>query len=65
MSDRVEIRGGAGGFEAAVVAVVLDRIAEEERAASQGAPRTVLPAWMRAIDPEESDLPLEAVDPES
>ena len=34
----IEIRGGAGEFEAALIAVVLDRITEEETAASR-APR--------------------------
>ena len=66
MNDRFEIRGGAGEFEAAVVAVVLDRIAEEERVARQAAPQTGLSAWIRAADPEETDLlPLDSVHPES
>ena len=66
MTDGFEIRGGAGEFEAAVVAVVLDRIAEEEQAASQAAPRTGLSAWVRSADPEELDLlPLDSVHPES
>ena len=65
MSDRFEIRGGAGEFEAAVVAVVLDRIVEEERAALQSAPVTGLSAWVRAADAEEPDLlPLDSVHPE-
>ena len=61
MGDRFEISGGAGEFEAAVVAVVLDRIAQEEQAAIQGAPRRSLSAWIRALDLEESDSPFEAV----
>ena len=66
MIDRFEIRGGAGEFEAAVVAVVLDRIVEEERAARQATPQTGLSAWVRAADQEEPDLlPLESVHPES
>ena len=65
MSDRFEIRGGAGEFEAAVVAVVLDRIVEEERTAGQTAPRPGLSAWIRAADSEEDDLlPLDSVHPE-
>jgi len=62
MSDGIEIRGGAGEFEAAVIAVVLDRIAEDERVAREGRPKSEsgLSAWMRAIHPEEPDTPLEA-----
>ncbi len=54
MIDRsVAIKGGADEFEAAVIAVVLDRIAAEEQAAVE---RRVeesgrLSAWRRAIDP--------------
>lgn len=50
MTTPMEIKGGAGEFEAAVIAVVLDRIAIEEREAQQGRKRTnQLPAWVRAI----------------
>lgn len=61
MSDGIEIRGGAGDFEAAVIAVVLDRIAEDERLAREGRPRSQsgLSAWIRAIHPEEPETPLE------
>lgn len=47
----IEIKGGAGEFEAAVVAVVIDRIAREESAARQfrGDRGPGLPAWVRAI----------------
>lgn len=62
----VEIKGGAGEFEAAVVAVVLDRIAREEKAARQGkgASKTGLPAWVRTVQPEDPRLPREQVWPE-
>ena len=52
MVDRVEIRGGADEFEAAVIAVVLDHIAEEERAARTARPSrsATLPAWVTAQD---------------
>lgn len=65
MSDGIEIRGGAGEFEAAVIAVVLDRIAEDERAAREGRPKSEsgLSAWVRAINPEEPELPLEIAGP--
>jgi len=47
------IKGGADQFEAAVIAVVLDRIEAEERAAGQRiAERSGrLSAWVRAVDP--------------
>jgi hypothetical protein len=65
MIEGVEIRGGAGEFEAAVIAVVLDRIAEEERVARQGPSRDsrTLPAWMLAGRPEEPNLPRELLRP--
>lgn len=51
MSRRVEIRGGAGEFEAAVIAVVLDRIVQEESAARQrrGNRQPGLSPWVRAV----------------
>lgn len=61
MTSGIEIRGGAGEFEAAVIAVVLDRIAQEEAAARQGRgrPHPGLPAWVRVIrdwdDPPTAD----------
>jgi hypothetical protein len=61
----IEIRGGAGEFEAALIAVVLDRINEEERAASQ-APKDgsrPLPAWMLAERPEEPNMPRDFLRP--
>jgi hypothetical protein len=64
MSEGMEIRGGASEFEAAVIAVVLDRIAEEERAAMQAVrSETSLSAWMLAGRPEEPNLPLEVIRP--
>ena len=63
MPDGILIRGGAGEFEAAVIAVVLDRITEEERAARLGRRRneSALSAWLLAGRPEEPNLPLEIV----
>lgn len=65
MIEGVEIRGGAGEFEAAVIAVVLDRIAEEEKAARRGPIRdsVALSPWMLADRPEEPNLPREIVRP--
>jgi hypothetical protein len=59
MSRRVEIRGGAGQFEAAVIAVVLDRLAQEELAARQGRGKRQpgLSAWVRVIQNREELRP--------
>jgi hypothetical protein len=59
MTDGIEITGGAGEFEAAVIAVVLDHIAEEERAAREGRTKadSGLPAWVRALDTDEDESP--------
>ena len=54
MTDKpFAIRGGADQFEAAVIAVVLDRIEAEERAVGQRVAERSgrLPAWVRAVDP--------------
>lgn len=66
MASDVHIKGGAGEFEAAVIAVVLDRIAREEAAASQrrGQPRRGLPAWVRVVMPHEPRTPDEMVWPD-
>lgn len=61
MADGVEIRGGAGEFEAAVIAVVLDRIARDEAAARQGKGGPSGPglsAWVRALLPEQPHAPI-------
>jgi hypothetical protein len=66
MPEGIVIRGGAGEFEAAVIAVVLDRIAEDERAARLGRRRSesALSAWVLAGRPEEPNQPLEIVRPD-
>ena len=65
MIENVEIRGRPGEFEAAVIGVVLDRIAEEERVARQGPRRDSrsLPAWMLAGRPEEPNMPRDLLRP--
>jgi hypothetical protein len=65
MSEQVQIRGGAGEFEAAVIAVVLDRIAADEKAArlGKGGPDHRLPAWIRALEPESVVVPLDIKKP--
>jgi hypothetical protein len=62
----IEIKGGATEFEAAVIAVVLDRIARDEQAARQGrgGRKPGLPAWVRVLQPEEPHMPREAVHPD-
>lgn len=67
MSDKqIEIKGGAGDFEAAVIAVVLDRIAHEEAAARQGKSRrqNEIPAWVRAVQPERPLPPRDQLRPD-
>lgn len=62
----VEIKGGAGEFEAAIIAVVLDRISKEEAEASQRRPNNTggLSAWVRALYPEQPGVPREVVRPD-
>ena len=65
MNSLIEIKGGASEFEAAVIAVVLDRIARDEAAARQGrASDRGLSAWARALQPVEPNRPREAVWPQ-
>ncbi len=66
MTSDLRIKGGAGEFEAAVVAVVLDRIAREEAAArqSRGKPKTGLPAWVRVIQRAEPKNPQDIIRPD-
>jgi len=66
MAEGFEIKGGAGEFEAAVIAVVVDRIAREEKAARQKRPDRLpgLSAWARALSPEEPNMPREVVTPD-
>ena len=67
MAEIAEIRGGAGEFEAAVVAVVIDQLAREELEARQGKggkATSGLPAWVRAFSQETPDRPREKVWPD-
>ncbi|MFP3881477.1 MAG: hypothetical protein ACLFRT_03700 [Actinomycetota bacterium] len=66
MNPDLNIKGGAGEFEAAVVAVVLDRIAREEAAArqSRGTPKTGLPAWVRVVKRAEPKNPQDIIRPD-
>lgn len=66
MADQIEIKGGAGEFEAAVIAVVIDRIANEDAAARQRRGRRTpgLPAWVRAVQKEDPRTNREQVWPD-
>ena len=66
MVEGVQIKGGASEFEAAVVAVVLDQIARDEKSASEGRTKadSGLSAWVRAMYPEEPDQPRDLVFPD-
>lgn len=66
MTDQIEIKGGAGEFEAAVIAVVIDRIASEDAAARQrrGSRQPGLPAWVRVVQPEDPMATREKVWPD-
>jgi hypothetical protein len=66
MTDKIEIKGGAGEFEAAVIAVVLDRIAREETAARQrrGGRKPGLSAWVRAVQHDDPGAPRQEVWPD-
>lgn len=65
MLDGVEIKGGAGEFEAAVIAIVLDNLAHEDAAVRQSAPTTSneLPAWVRAGSQLQPTLPTPGITP--
>ena len=66
MSRDFDIKGGAGQFEAAVIAVVIDRIAREETAARQGLGRPMpgLSAWVRVLAPDEPRSPRDMIIPD-
>lgn len=64
MNDQpIAIKGGADEFEAAVIAVVLDHIEAEERAAVERIAEKSgrLPAWVRATDPHGGLMPRQHV----
>jgi hypothetical protein len=57
----IDIKGGASEFEAAVIAVVLDHVAAEEkaRAAGRNSNDNRVPGWVRALRPEIYPSPFE------
>lgn len=66
MTEDIQIKGSAGEFEAAVIAVVLDQIVRDEKAAAQGLSDSGpgVAAWVRALFPEEPNVPREVVWPD-
>lgn len=62
---KIEITGGAGPYEAAVVAAVISRVAEEV-AANQADPPSPPrpPAWVRAYQGFHADDPLPIIRPD-
>lgn len=54
MNRPFDIKGGASEFEAAVIAVVLDHVAAEEkaRAAGRNGNDNRVPGWIRALSPD-------------
>jgi hypothetical protein len=66
MVEGIRIKGGAGEFEAALIAVVLDHITREEDAMRRTPPggTRALPAWVRADLNDDPEAPLELVEPD-
>lgn len=68
MVEGVEIKGGASEFEAAVIAVVMDKIAQDDKRVSQRRQSVpggrFLPAWVRALHDYGPGLPRETVRPD-
>jgi len=69
MVEGVRIKGGADEFEAAVIAVVLDQIAREEKTALEGRKSQpdgrFISAWVRAaLLPDDPVIPRETVIPD-
>lgn len=65
MNESIEIRGGAGPFEAAAVVAVVNNVLETERAVRSRRPSSHLPpAWMRAVRPPSPDDPLAVIRPD-
>lgn len=52
MSRPVVIKGGAGEFHAALIAVVIDHIVATEKNQVRRVVDHRLPEWIRAVDPD-------------
>lgn len=66
MTDGIEIRGGAGPFEAAAVVAVVHHVLDTEQRKRARRPRDsrLPPAWVRAALPRDPNDPLYAVVPD-
>lgn len=66
MAEGIEIKGGAGEFEAAIIAVVVDRLARQEARARRGprSRRAGLSAWVRAAQSDPPRVPRETLRPD-
>ncbi|MGQ0848859.1 MAG: hypothetical protein ACT4OP_07035 [Actinomycetota bacterium] len=63
--SRIEIRGGAGPYEAAAITAVFRRLLDDALAARAVVrPRRVPPAWTQAYQDPHPDDPLAVVRPE-
>jgi hypothetical protein len=62
----IEIKGGAGPYEAAAIVAVFRRLRDEAAAARANRPSPPRPAaWVRAYQPVHPDDPLPEVGPDS
>lgn len=66
MTDQVQIKGGAGEFEAAALAAVVSHVLESEEVALRRRPDPAHrpPAWVRAGWPRDPDDPLDVIVPD-
>lgn len=66
MTDRMQIKGGAGPFEAAALAAVVSHLLETEKAALRRRPHPGHrpPAWVRAAWPRDPHDPLDVLAPD-
>ena len=66
MNQLTRIEGGAGPFEAAVVAAVVNEVLRTEQQARQSPPQPTNrpPAWVRALQPRNLEDPLVVVVPD-
>lgn len=66
MTDRIQIQGGAGPFEAAALAAIIDHVLESEKAARRRRPDSANrpPAWVRAVQHRDPEDPMNAIYPD-
>ncbi|MFP3914766.1 MAG: hypothetical protein ACLFWM_07815 [Actinomycetota bacterium] len=66
MTEPIQIRGGAGPFEAAALVAVVNHVLASEQEARRRRPDVTNrpPAWVRAVQPRHPDDPLDVVLPD-